>query len=78
MVLAESFLDLWLAQYVFHLGLAETQTLIFLMLVLPGKATVYVVREQDRLWRSRPSAWLLAATTFDVVVVSLLAWRGSS
>jgi len=48
------------------------------MLVLPGKATVYVVREQDRLWRSRPSAWLLAATTFDVVVVSLLAWRGSS
>jgi H+-transporting ATPase len=75
-VLVESFLDLWLSRGVFHLGLAQTQTLIFLMLVFSGQATVYVVRERDRFWRSRPAPWLLAATTFDVIVVSLLAWRG--
>ncbi|HEY6317562.1 MAG TPA: plasma-membrane proton-efflux P-type ATPase [Acidimicrobiia bacterium] len=75
-VLVESFLDLWLARGVFHLGLAQAQTLIFLMLVFSGQATVYVVRERDRFWRSRPAPWLLAATTFDVIVVTLLAWRG--
>ncbi|HEV2311166.1 MAG TPA: plasma-membrane proton-efflux P-type ATPase [Acidimicrobiia bacterium] len=75
-VLAESLLDLWLARGVFHLSLAQAQTLIFLMLVFSGQATVYVVRERDRFWRSRPAAWLLAATTFDVIAVSLLAWRG--
>jgi H+-transporting ATPase len=75
-VLAESFLDLWLARGVFHLSLAQAQTLIFLMLVFSGQATVYVVRERDRFWRSRPSPWLVAATTLDVLVVSFLAWRG--
>jgi len=75
-VLVESFLDLWLARGVFHLGLAQAQTLIFLMLVFSGQATVYVVRERDRFWRSRPAPWLMAATIFDVVVVTLLAWRG--
>ena len=75
-VLVESFLDLWLARGVFHLGLAQAQTLIFLMLVFSGQATVYVVRERGRFWGSRPAPWLLAATAFDVIVVSLLAWRG--
>jgi len=75
-VLVESFLDLWLARGVFHLGLAQAQTLIFLMLVFSGQATVYVVRERGRFWGSRPAPWLLAATAFDVVAVSLMAWRG--
>ncbi len=75
-VLAESFLDLWLARGVFGLTWHQTQTLIFLMLVFSGQATVYVVRERDHFWRSRPVRWLLAATTADTVVVSALAIGG--
>ncbi len=75
-VLAESFLDLWLARGVFGLTLHETQTLIFLMLVFSGQATVYVVRERGHFWKSRPVGWLLTATGFDVIVVSALAVGG--
>ena len=55
-VLVESFLDLWLARGVFGLSWHQTQTLIFLMLVFSGQATVYVVRERDHFWTSRPVA----------------------
>jgi H+-transporting ATPase len=75
-VLAESFLDLWLARGVFHLSWPETQTLIFLMLVFSGQATVYVVRERGHFWTSRPVGWLVAATVADVIVVSALAVGG--
>ncbi len=75
-VLAESFLDLWLARGVFHMSWPQTQTLVFLMLVFSGQATVYVVRERDHFWRSRPVGWLLAATCADVVVVTALAAGG--
>jgi H+-transporting ATPase len=75
-VLAESFLDLWLARVVFGLSWHQTQTLIFLMLVFSGQATVYVVRERDHFWKSRPVRWLLTATTADVIVVSALALGG--
>lgn len=75
-VLAESFLDLWLARGVLGLSLQQTQTLIFVMLVFSGQATVYVVRERDHFWKSRPVSWLLAATCFDVVVVSAMAVGG--
>jgi H+-transporting ATPase len=75
-VLVESFLDLWLARGVFHLDWHQTQTLIFLMLVFSGQATVYVVRERDHFWKSRPVVWLPIATCADVVVVSILAVAG--
>jgi len=76
-VLVESFLDLWLARGVFHLGWPQTQTLIFLMLVFSGQATVYVVRERAQFWRSRPVRWLGVATAADVTVVSALAVSGT-
>jgi len=61
---------------VFHLGWHQTQTLIFLMLVFSGQATVYVVRERDHFWKSRPVGWILAATCGDVAVVTALAVGG--
>jgi H+-transporting ATPase len=76
-VLAESFLDLYLARSVFGLSLVQKQTLIFLMLVFTGQATVYVVRERGRFWSSRPGWWLLMATAFDVLVVTTLAVTGT-
>ena len=58
------------------LGLAPTQTLVFVMLVATGQATVYLVRERRHLWASRPSTPMLAATAADLVAASVLAARG--
>ena len=74
--LAFSFATFYVSRDVLGLGLAQTQTLVFVMLVATGQATVYLVRERRRLWASRPSTWMLAATALDLVVVSLLAREG--
>jgi H+-transporting ATPase len=55
----------------FGLGLRQTQTLIFVMLVFSGQATVYVARERGHFWKSRPVNGLVVATCFDVVVSAL-------
>jgi H+-transporting ATPase len=74
--LGVSFATFFVGRDVLGLGLASTQTLVFVMLVATGQATVYLVRERRHLWASRPSTWMLAATAVDVVVVALLAERG--
>lgn len=75
-VLGESFLVLWLSRGVLGLTWPQTQTVVFLMLVFSGQATVYVVRERHHFWKSHPVAWLPVATTLDVIVVSTLALDG--
>ena len=74
--LAVSFATYFVGRNALQLGLAETQTLVLVMLVATGQATVYLVRERGHLWSSRPSAWMLAATITDLVVVTVLATRG--
>ncbi|HET9092493.1 MAG TPA: HAD-IC family P-type ATPase, partial [Acidimicrobiales bacterium] len=74
--LVVSFATYFVGRHALHLGLAETQTLVFVMLVATGQATVYLVRERGHLWSSRPSAWMLAATLTDLVLVTVLATRG--
>jgi len=76
-LLVEAGVVLWLSETgPLHLSSAQIPTVIFLMLVFSGQATVYVVRESRAFWRSRPSNLLLTATGADVVVVSLLAIMG--
>ncbi len=75
-LLVESFLVLGLMLGVFHQSLSQTQTLVFLMLVFSGQATVYVVRERNHFWSSLPGRLLLIATLCDLVVVSGLATLG--
>ena len=75
-ILALSFTVFFVGRDVLHLPLAELQTLVFVMLVLSGQGTVYVVRERRHFWRSRPSAWLLAATAADIALVAFLALEG--
>ncbi len=75
-VLAESFLVLYLNMEVFHLTLPQTQTLVFVMLVFSGQATVYLVRQRRQFWTTRPSVWLVAATIGDLIVVTFLATNG--
>lgn len=71
-----SFALWWFGTTYLTLSLAQMQTLIFLWLVLSGQATVYLVRERQHFWHSRPSRWLAGSTAADLVVVLLLAWRG--
>ena len=65
-----------IGRHVLGLDLARTQTLVFVMLVATGQATIYLVRERRHLWSSLPSIWMLVATGADLVVVTLLATRG--
>ena len=44
------------------------------MLVFTGQGNVYL--ERERVWRSRPSRWLVLSTVADVVIVSLMATSG--
>ena len=74
--LALSFATYLVARHALGLALAPTQTLVFVMLVATGQATVYLVRERRHLWASRPSTSMLAASTADVVIVAFLATRG--
>jgi H+-transporting ATPase len=56
--------------------LSRLQTLMFVMLVCAAQANVYLIRERGHFWRSRPSKWMLIATTFDLLLVALLAIKG--
>jgi H+-transporting ATPase len=76
MMLIESFLVLYLATYVFDLPQSQIQTLVFVMLVFSGQATVYLVRQRHHFWDSRPSRWLASASAADIAAISILASQG--
>jgi len=59
-----------------RLDLPSLQTLNLLGLAMSGHATIYLVRERRRFWRSRPSGWLTAASLAAVAALAALAWRG--
>ncbi len=71
-----SFGILILGRDIYHLGIAQLQTLIFVMLVFSGLANVYLVRQRGPFWKSRPGKTLLFSTLGDILVVSLLATLG--
>jgi H+-transporting ATPase len=63
-------------KYHLGLGLEALRTLSIVTLILSGQAILYVVRERRHLWSSRPSAWLMAASAADVLIIGTLATRG--
>ena len=76
LVLILSFTVFFVGRDVLHLPLRQLQTLVFLMLVFTGQGNVYLVRERNRVWHSRPSRWLVLSSLADVAAVSILAARG--
>ena len=74
--LAFAFGTFLVGRHVLGLDLSATQTLVFVMLVATGQATIYLVRERRHLWASRPSWWMLGATVADLAVVTVFAARG--
>ena len=71
-----SFGFLFAANYIYHLPIAQMQTLMFVMLVFTGQVNVYLVRERRHFWCSAPSRWMLLGTIMDVIIISLLATQG--
>ncbi len=71
-----SFATYFVSRDVAGLDLASTQTLVFVMLVTTGQATVYLVRDERHVWRARPSRWMIGSSAVDLVVVATLAVRG--
>ncbi len=71
-----SFATYYVGRDALGLNPARLQTLLFLMLVCVSQANVYLIREKRFFWRSRPSMWMLLATTFDILLVSTLSLRG--
>ena len=76
MVLILSFSVFFAGRNALHLPIPQLQTIVFLMLVFTGQGNVYLVRERNHFWHSRPSNWLVLGSTLDVIVVILLATRG--
>lgn len=59
-----------------HLSTGELETLTFLMLVCVAQANVYLVREREHFWNSRPSKWLLIASAIGLCVTALFVMEG--
>ena len=75
-ILALCFAVLYAVRDVLHLPLAQQQTVVFVLLVAIGQGTVYLVRERAHFWASRPSAFMLAASAGDFLIVGVMATRG--
>jgi H+-transporting ATPase len=76
LVLILSFAVFFVGRDALHLPLPQLQTLVFVMLVATGQGNVYLVRERDRFWHSRPSRWLVGSSIADLAIVVALAIGG--
>ncbi len=72
-----SFATYYVGRDTLDLSLGQVQTLVFVMLVFTGQATIYLVRERHHLWASMPSRWMIGGTVADIVVVAALATTGT-
>jgi H+-transporting ATPase len=68
----------WVATGVLRLGVAESQTLVFVWLVFGStQANLYSMRARGYFWeRPHPGRWIILATILDLGVVTLLATQG--
>jgi H+-transporting ATPase len=64
-------------RYVLALNLGETRTLAFVALVFGSQATVYAVRERQRLWSSAPGHWIVFSSVADIAIATILALTGA-
>ncbi len=76
LILLFSFTVFFVGHDALKLPLKELQTVIFVMLVLTGQGTLYLVRERRHFWQSQPSRFLLLSSLADIAVVFFLASRG--
>jgi H+-transporting ATPase len=76
-IVAESFGLLYLGLTYLNLSnISQLNTFVFDMLLFGGLFTIFVVRERDNFWKTKPSKPLLIAVLVDVTVSSLLSVIG--
>lgn len=75
-ILGFSFSVLFFGIKTLHLTLDEIRSLIFITLVYTGQATVYLIRERQHFWHSRPSFWMLSCSLLDIAIISMMALLG--
>jgi len=75
-IVGESLGLLYLGLTYLNLSTAQLNTFVFDMLLFGGLLTIFVVRERDEFWKSKPSQPLLIAITVDVIISSLLSVIG--
>jgi len=63
-------------KYWLRLDIQGLRTLAFLVIVFGNQATTYNNRERRRLWSSRPSRWVMASSSCDILIASSLAVGG--
>jgi H+-transporting ATPase len=73
----ETFFLLYLIRDVFHIGLAQIQTIIFLKLVVAGHLTLFVARTKESFFRRPfPAPILLTAIIATQAIAALIAGLG--
>ena len=66
-----------LGKFYYGLKSSELQTLAFVTLVFGAQAVLYVVRERQHIWSSRPNKWILVASIVDIGIVTILSLTGT-
>jgi H+-transporting ATPase len=67
---------LLVGQFRLGLGIQALRTLAFVVIVFGNQATMYTNRARQRLWSTRPSAWLVVSSVADLLIASTMANRG--
>jgi H+-transporting ATPase len=62
-------------KYRLGLSIEALQTMAFLAIVFGNQASLYPIRERQRLW-STPSRWLVLSSVADILIASILAACG--
>lgn len=63
-------------KYHLLLELDALRTLSMVALVFGGEACLYVIRERERIWSSRPGQWVIVSSVGDVLIIFTLATQG--
>lgn len=76
LILLLSFSVFFFVRNYLHLSLPEIQTLNFVLLAFTGQANIFLVREREHLWHSKPGKWMFVSSIVGVIIVSVLATQG--
>jgi H+-transporting ATPase len=66
----------YLAERVYHLDRAHTQTLMYLMLSVAGHLTIFLTRTRGPFWSIRPAPFLWVAVLGTQIIATLIAVYG--
>ena len=65
-----------IGEFELQLGTRGLQTLSIVAIVFGSQATIYAIRSRRHLWDLRPTKWLVLSSIADLLIISILAFRG--